>query len=369
MYRKNKRKNGNSKAEKGSKFRGNRHSIVTKKNRKKRKFYQEKPENNEEVTKKVKIEQIEESSSESSEEEDPLKQLLCTFDPNVKNNLAVESDEDESENEENESNGREDENKKEENENSDQIDEAEDDELSEKELSDLEDVQNEPEDLNQSDPFVNHYCFDLSENFTDFLQNNGGKNIETMEWPQLGKMAVALPDFTEKSTELTKFTICEDKQWAPLGKKPTKINLNTINPTSVGIKSQIVDNIKSANMAAIENGDHIFSPFQNELFSIINNYQDLFYPERSFDNGEEIRFLYSLHSINHILKTRIKVLHHNAKLKNKSENPNDDFRDQGLVRPKVLIIVPFRDSALKIVKMFMDILVPTEKGQTINKSR
>ena len=35
-----------------------------------------------------------------------------------------------------------------------------------------------------------------------------------------------------------------------------------------------------------------------------------------------------------------------------------DLRDRGLTRPKVLILVPFRDSVLKIVNIIMDLLIP-----------
>lgn len=46
------------------------------------------------------------------------------------------------------------------------------------------------------------------------------------------------------------------------------------------------------------------------------------------------RFLYCMHAVNHALKTRLKVIHHNARLTDRFEIP-DEFRDQGLVRPKV----------------------------------
>ena len=34
-----------------------------------------------------------------------------------------------------------------------------------------------------------------------------------------------------------------------------------------------------------------------------------------------------------------------------------ELRDHGLTRPKVLIVVPFRDSALKIVEIFINLLM------------
>ncbi|CAK1583697.1 unnamed protein product [Parnassius mnemosyne] len=112
----------------------------------------------------------------------------------------------------------------------------------------------------------------------------------------------------------------------------------------------------------------IFTPLQKELFAIINNYQDMYYPERTFSNADEIRYTYCLHVVNHVLKTRTKILHHNAKLSKKFDM-SDEYRDQGLVRPKVLIMVPFKDAAYRVVKTLIDILVPKEAGQVVNKNR
>lgn len=56
--------------------------------------------------------------------------------------------------------------------------------------------------------------------------------------------------------------------------------------------------------------------------------------------------MYCLHAVNHALKTRSRIINHNAKMANKSEVP-ESYRDQGFVRPKVLILAPFKDSALR----------------------
>ena len=38
-----------------------------------------------------------------------------------------------------------------------------------------------------------------------------------------------------------------------------------------------------------------------------------------------------------------------------------EFRDQGLTRPKVLIVVPFRESARRIVDMMIQLLNPSDQ--------
>lgn len=83
--------------------------------------------------------------------------------------------------------------------------------------------------------------------------------------------------------------------------------------------------------------DQPFTPLQRELFCIMNSYKDLFYPERTaLRNGEEIRYVYCLHAMNHILKANAQVLSNNAKRRDQKQVVEDDvFRDQGLTRPKV----------------------------------
>ena len=38
-----------------------------------------------------------------------------------------------------------------------------------------------------------------------------------------------------------------------------------------------------------------------------------------------------------------------------------DYRDQGLTRPKVLIVLPFRESALRVVKIFSMLLTSEDQ--------
>ncbi|XP_048339451.1 U3 small nucleolar RNA-associated protein 25 homolog isoform X2 [Sphaerodactylus townsendi] len=119
--------------------------------------------------------------------------------------------------------------------------------------------------------------------------------------------------------------------------------------------------------------DQSFTPLQKELFCIMNSYKDLFYPERTaLRNGEEVRHVYCLHAMNHVLKANAQVLSNNAKRRDQQQDIEDDgFRDQGLTRPKVLIVVPFRESALRVVQIFISLLesVGKKKIDVSNKKR
>lgn len=88
--------------------------------------------------------------------------------------------------------------------------------------------------------------------------------------------------------------------------------------------------------------------FQKDLFNIISNYRDLYFPNRNVNNEQDIINTYSLHMINHLLKTkRLLWNHDDKKLKEK------EFKDSGFSNPRILILVPFRNNAYQIVNNMM----------------
>ena len=104
------------------------------------------------------------------------------------------------------------------------------------------------------------------------------------------------------------------------------------------------------------------SQISTEVLSILTDYKDFLHTERSADNAEELRRSYVLHALNHVLKTRAKILNNNAKHEAR-ELGEEKLRDQGFARPKVLILVPFKESCRVIVEMMIKILFPLkEKG-------
>ncbi|KAL9954193.1 hypothetical protein ACROYT_G041696 [Oculina patagonica] len=121
----------------------------------------------------------------------------------------------------------------------------------------------------------------------------------------------------------------------------------------------------------IPGSEGMFTPLQQDLFGHINSYQDLFYSNRTFQNGDEIRRLYCLHAVNHILKTRSRVVKNTTKIVQSWKDKKDigEQRDQGLTRPKIVILVPFRDAALKVVEVLMELICGPGGDQVMNKKR
>ena len=101
------------------------------------------------------------------------------------------------------------------------------------------------------------------------------------------------------------------------------------------------------------------------LTSSMFNYKDVLYPQRSLGNAETLRKLTCLHALNHVFKTRDKVIKDNARLA-KGNSEDLELRDQGFTRPKVLVILPTRNSCA----MYIDTIVSLcEPEQQENKKR
>lgn len=115
---------------------------------------------------------------------------------------------------------------------------------------------------------------------------------------------------------------------------------------------------------------------QRKLLTITNTYADLLFTERGHEVAEEVRFVYCLHALNHAVKAKSLIVKHNNKIHARKEKEREaalarkkagkkakkkvdvvkdeevddvEFRDQGFARPKVLILVPFRNAALRFV--------------------
>ncbi|XP_045187130.2 U3 small nucleolar RNA-associated protein 25 homolog [Mercenaria mercenaria] len=241
-------------------------------------------------------------------------------------------------------------------EDNDSNDDSDNDELDSDESDDITEVVADFDDdeldntLQESDPFIVHFERDLEEKVVEELAGCKSCHKEVIKVPGVGQA-------------FYKWSIDQLKQKISHRKEKDLANLH--------VKESLVTNLPAANRKMCNVKSDQLTAFQGSLFSIINNYQDVFYSERSHDNGEEIRLVYCLHALNHVLKTRKRVISHNTKIKQKGENldNDEDYRDQGLTRPKVLMILPFRESAKRVVDMFIQLLNPTDQGFVANKKR
>lgn len=251
------------------------------------------------------------------------------------------------------------------------VDDSEEEEQEQEESSDDETEQSKS-NQNSLNSFTKHLKFDLSPKLFESISANPPKiDNKKLVWPCMNNIQVEIPTASAEPPAKKKATLLGDEEvFAEEGKLPKVAKVEQLD-----IKAQIAKNIKSANKPHIDDEtDGITSELQNELLSIMNNYQDLYYPHRTHQNGEQLRMSYCIHALDHVLKARQKVLQNNTKLaKLKASKKNvvvtDDMRDQGFVRPRVLIVLPFRDSAYRVVNMLLDLLCPGERSSAINYKR
>lgn len=128
------------------------------------------------------------------------------------------------------------------------------------------------------------------------------------------------------------------------------------------------------------------TPLQAQLACPLLNYQDILVTGRTWENYEEYFNLLVLHIVNHIFKTRDRVLKNNTKLRehmlkrrerkhrvylredgedqqenspveesDEEEENSDKYRDQGFTRPKVLVMLPTRNAAYDFVNRISSI--------------
>ena len=103
----------------------------------------------------------------------------------------------------------------------------------------------------------------------------------------------------------------------------------------------------------------------NLAFNLFN-YHDILFPHRTLDNNEILRKLTCLHAINHIFKTRDVVIKDNARLIREDAQEDLEYRDQGFTRPKILVILPTRNSCVKYVDVMVSLCEPEQQE---NKKR
>ncbi|XP_050077054.1 U3 small nucleolar RNA-associated protein 25 homolog [Anopheles maculipalpis] len=254
---------------------------------------------------------------------------------------------------------------------------VEEDEEYEELLPDVSDLASD-----EDDPYLLHTAHNLSTSLVEALDAEPPRvETTTMSFGSLGHVVVEVPKVRPTSTK-------SEVRGKPgtLLTVPEASDEDTIEWGKLHVKDRIVHNM-TEKMDAL----------QRDTFAILNGYRDLYLPQRSFENANRLRYVYCLHVLNHVLKAVSKIQHHTIKLitnrkagrKKPAEDQfrrrlkeqkevkvgekptvgDDEYRDQGFVRPKVLIIVPFRESALRCVTVLKRLFAGDQESSVINWKR
>lgn len=190
---------------------------------------------------------------------------------------------------------------------------------------DKEDSEAEPYDDNEGDskdPFEYHFC-------SPDQANTKKLEYKSVKYPVLGDKSVFQVPVNDESK--------------------AKFN-RTKSMSDLKIKYRLQSPFRKAN-----GNSESFSDLQQQLAGALFNYQDMLYPNLSIDNQSELVDLYGLHILNHIYKTRDRVLKNNAKLASASASGDVEYRDQGFTRAKVLVLVPTRNACHNLVTRLSEI--------------
>ena len=329
------------------------------------------------------------SASEEEEEETGFGQMMQMFGGNVMNKHAIESDSsgsDDNEEEENENTGDEkqgqeplgvsdcDEERSEgvEDHSEDGDDDLEEDEEDdnqqqeevvgdeEQEMHDSEDEKIE-EDTSSSnnDPFAGHFEVYVDQSLISSVNIKNNWKDSSVKMPVLGNLQVTTLDVDEDKSPGQNL-IDKDEDDSRLKELQRRLISSVPDPKG---KSQF--HLKQKLNQEAEN----LSGFEKELLGVVSQYKDFLFTDRSQSNAEQIRKTYTIHALNHILKTQTKILNNNAKHEARGDG-DEKLRDQGFARPKVVIVVPFKESCRCIVELLMKMFSPeNQKGSVANRKR
>lgn len=129
--------------------------------------------------------------------------------------------------------------------------------------------------------------------------------------------------------------------------------------TSIGQYNTLKPRVSSSYLSC--HSDQL-SEVELDLLWNMLQYKDISFPYKVY-NSSLYKKLYVLHILNHVFKTRDRVMKNNEKIKNFNDSLKNgtlkkgatepEFRDQGFTRPKALVLLPTRNAAYELVEQII----------------
>ena len=191
-------------------------------------------------------------------------------------------------------------------------------------------------------------------------------DIESFHEEDPFRLRYLLKQFSEKDAEQLKTV---SKAFRPIESDSTRTcvafkgNEAAISKSTYVIRSRLADVWKDISGAGVND----LSKLQETVVPILHGYHDLLFANQTWENSPELRTSYLTHVLNHLTKTRDTITKNNDRAR-KETNVETEYRDQGFVRPSVLILTPLRSTALAIVNRLQELL-PKQMSTVHNKER
>lgn len=187
----------------------------------------------------------------------------------------------------------------------------------------------------KEDPFEAHF-----NGITEDYINTKSKLLESEKWSTTSKSSLGSGSYIATTQAPPGGALADG-----LVEKSTKVEDYKV------LKQRI-----SSNYVSSYSGN--LNELEMDLLYNMLQYKDINFPYKSYKNNS-YKKLYILHVLNHVFKTRDRVMKNNEKIKKYNEalksgtlkkgTPEPELRDQGFTRPKALILLPTRNAAYETV--------------------
>jgi U3 small nucleolar RNA-associated protein 25 len=172
------------------------------------------------------------------------------------------------------------------------------------------------------DPFIGHFA-DPDTNELSMRLKAVGENKWTTE-----------KSTTSSGGRCIRETPGEDK------KTPSRRKVKTVD--DVQLKPRLAPNAKKVLGK--------FTDDEEVVASSMFEYQDVLFTARTPHNANRLRHMTTLHALNHLFKTRDRIIKNNGKVSQTQEGDDTEYRDQGFVRPKVLFLLETKQACVRAVE-------------------
>ncbi|XP_022655484.1 digestive organ expansion factor homolog [Varroa destructor] len=169
------------------------------------------------------------------------------------------------------------------------------------------------------------------------------------QWPQLGVVKIQPPQKNSKNAPEIAF------------KQNTKISLKKVLADNLEDVLDVYSSFKGE-----ANVKMTLDAYEESVLNVLNSYRDFYYPEHRWEKAESLRLCYTLHVMNHVLRSRARTVKHSTKIRR--SDGAIEYQDQGLTRVKALIVLPFKNAAYRVIKLILK-MVREIKLQILNENR